>query len=341
MAPKRKVVSESEHSKEADTKTVEKRVKSSAAAASESVNAGTGLDSSAAGPLWRRPDPSFESIDTSSQLAQTFLSRHLAFRFQIALRDSKRDVALAAEFANQPMDNSRGWLDGKPNPIKLWAEMEPAFWDFTEHEHRQMQQIFELLLQSGASRWVNEPDSTDGNKRPIDVASPIAAVVLTAYPACDLNPRTGYSLLHRMILSGGQLKHLKAMIDRIDPDMLDWTVSGKTALSLAATMSSTDSPQIEVVSYLLQKIGAVNPYHPSFTPAAISQFPTEVADRIRVARSVWMDYRSDHLPNQISRALPSVLPSLIELIVDYVCSPCGSLHPKTRNNRRSSQTRPH
>ncbi len=292
MAPKRKAVSESDHLNEAGTKAAaEKRVKSDSAAAAAAAS-GSGDDGclTITKPLWKRPDPSVESIDSARRLAQLSKSRHLGYRFQAALRESKRDVALGSEFTNQTMDNSRGWLDGKPNPIKLWAEMKsPDRWDLNQTEHKEMQQIFELLLQSGASRWVNEPDSTDSNKRPIDVATTIPAIVLTAYPPCNLNPRNEYSLLHRLMLLAVIPECLNAMIDRIDRDLLDWAdpTTGQTALFVAASTALSYSRRIEVVAYLLEEmVGAVNPYDPCITPAALSQFPSEAADRIRVARSI-------------------------------------------------------
>lgn len=58
-----------------------------------------------------------------------------------------------------------------------------------------MKQVFDLLMTTGAERWLNEPSSLDDE----DAAGTIALVILTRDSDCDLNPLNGYSVVHRMI----------------------------------------------------------------------------------------------------------------------------------------------
>ncbi len=77
-----------------------------------------------------------------------------------------------------------------------------------------------MLMKTGASEYLNEIDPTDG-LRPIDAATQIPALVLTGCAECHLNPRNGYSVLHRMIRYF-HTEDLILIIDRIDRDLLDW-----------------------------------------------------------------------------------------------------------------------
>ncbi len=75
---------------------------------------------------------------------------------------------------------------------------------------------------------------------------------------------------------------------------------------------------IVALEHLLRQVGAVNPYHPLLVvpPTPLS---SAVQHRLVVAREMWDEYRSHHLPNQIAGVLRSVVPELIRLIVDYAC----------------------
>ncbi len=111
-------------------------------------------------------------------------------------------------------------------------------------EYKEMKQIFDLLWQSGGSKWLNSSDQLN---------------------RCSDRSRPGRGFK-----------------------------SSRPLLSSAPNESVPPAARRSAHSTLLH-----------------------TARRLALARRMWDEYRSDHLPNQISRALRSVMPELIRIIVEY------------------------
>ncbi len=247
-------------------------------------------------------------------------SEFLARKFQAALSESDLKTAIKPEFAaDSPMDNSRSWVEGKPNPIKIWAEMKsPDRWNRESVEYEEMKQIFDVLMKTGGSKWLNEIDPNDG-KRPIDAAANLTFLILLETGGVDLNPTALDSPLQYVLRSRQHVSWSKLIVNETDPALLDWVnpITGQTALHIACTENSEDDKS-DLIFVLLQRAGAVNPSHSCFAAQPVTS-PSQTVVLLSCARLRWNRYRSGHLPNQISKTAPNLLQDLVELIVDYAC----------------------
>ncbi len=273
-------------------------------------------------PRWKPRDTSFKLKDSTDLLWREMYHEYRMREFQTALRDGDFKTALQSRFSSDPpMDNSCGWLPDKPNPVKLWAEMRtPAYTHEYQSEYKETKQIFDLLMKTGAAKFLNEIDPNDG-LRPIDVASCLTLFILMNTPGVGLNPTAQHSPLQRALTGYCPVGWVKSILAGTDRQWLDWVnpMTGLTALHVALTTTTfSESDKIELAVELMKCVGAVNPRHRCFTAHPITA-PPKIVSLLAFARDVWDQYRSGHLPNQISKAAPSLLQDLVELIVDYAC----------------------
>ncbi len=64
-----------------------------------------------AGHHWMTRDHSFQMLESSAELAGALSLQANSIRFQTALFESNRKLALSPGLMDQRMDNSRGWLE--------------------------------------------------------------------------------------------------------------------------------------------------------------------------------------------------------------------------------------
>ncbi len=74
------------------------------------------------------------------------------------------------------LDNSVSWVEGKPNPIKIWAEMKVPASENPTQDLIDLMKLFDLLTRTGALKWLNAIDPNDG-LRPIDATASYWAIV--------------------------------------------------------------------------------------------------------------------------------------------------------------------
>lgn len=158
------------------------------------------------------------------QKSEPSVARLRGICFQSCLRRGDITSAAAGEFDDYAMDNSSGWLHG-PNPIRLWLQMPVT--ESTRNEHKQ---IFDLLMKTGASKFLNEIDPNDG-MRPIDTADEIPLSILLEASGIDLNPTALHSPLFQAIKAHNTIR-ATAIVNAMDRDQLDWAdpQTGQTAL---------------------------------------------------------------------------------------------------------------
>ncbi len=259
----------------------------------------------------RKRDPSPPAADNGAQWVK---ANTRGLDFQIAMQSSDFEAALNVPL---PMDNSRGWIVGKPNPIRLWVEMHERDGDSALADSKQ---IFELLMESGGSKWLNEIEiaasigriPSFGSTR---VASSAYSLwVLIGCPECDINPRNQFSVLH-YLLDVLSESWFPPVIDRIDRGLLDYVdfKTGETTFYAAAR-----SGALSVLDRMMSFVGAVNPYHPCFIAKPITS-PPSVVGRIAILRAAWDAHTQVHLPNRIALVVPSLIRELIAMIVSYAC----------------------
>jgi hypothetical protein len=267
----------------------------------------------------------------TSNLAARLHARLRTIQFQTALANSQIAIALSEDWKIPKLglvDNSACYIVGFSNPIRLWAQMvNPPSTDKTA----EFQKILELLLSTGAQKFMNAMDPNDGC-RPIDVAESDQRGILRSKSkqyGVNLNPTLTHSPLHRCCSGlGWGLRSILPVIEAVDPASLDWTdASGATALHAMCRTASGSPNRIQMlasIDYLLSFIGSINPSHPCFDAVPITdQF---ITPRLDIARVIAQEYSSIHLPKQISSGIlalysedmQTVWKDLIALVVQYV-----------------------
>lgn len=267
-------------------------------------------------------------IRSAKDISDIIEIRIRSLRFQSILASGILAEACDKKFSDQPMDNSISWLGpSKPNIVKVWAEIKTKARINGEisDEFTQMVDLFNLLIKTGAKKFLNEIDPND-NKRPIDVASKCSLYILvdkSSTENIDFNPTTTEFPLHRVI-STLNFIGIKIMIDQIDRDQLDWVnpTTGKT--TLCTLLNEYQDPEYtddrhKIIEYLLSRfVGAISPRHRCFNNHSITG--TKSLEYLRIACFNWDEYKTIHLPSEIDASINgSLLTELITMIVDYAC----------------------
>jgi hypothetical protein len=278
--------------------------------------------------LWKPRYP-IQTLHTTSESFTDSLQKHKnTVEFQLSLLKSDRKTA--RYYMNSEMDNSVCWINGKQNPVRLWAEMK----DCKNDHNGELLHLYQALLRTGAQKWVNMMDSVDG-KRPIDVACVIQFQILCFQSPdifVDVNPTALHSpLYHALDTFNLSQKHICDLIKKMDRTQLDWEHPDhqhKTALYLLCVdyqvqhLGYPDKMHWEeqrryLIYFMLSFVPDVNPFHVCLKGNILNDV-TEVGCFLNVGKMAWNQYRDGHLPNQISSVLFNVPQELIEMIVDYV-----------------------
>ncbi len=269
--------------------------------------------------------PSADSDDAKSITANLWArldARIRTIQFQTALANSQIAVALSEDWTTPSLgvvDNSACYIVGFSNPIQLWARMTNPFARDDRATEPKFQKILEVLLSTGAQKFINAIDPNDGG-RPIDVANFPQRSILRDNAknyGVDLTPTRTHSPLFRAASGiGFFVRSMKPIVAAMDPSDLDWTDprSGSTALHAICTAASGITSihsitlhakqRIEALyslDYLLSFVGFINPSHPCFDILPIAD--QWIMPRLNEARIIAKEYSSVHLPKQISAGI--------------------------------------
>jgi hypothetical protein len=266
-------------------------------------------------PLWTNPT-NIQPADTDDELKNRADKAIRTFRFQSAMLNSDFEaaVALADEF-QYDMDNSKSFIVGRPNPVKLWSGMKTVKSD--DAERQKYQDLLDRLIQTGAGRFINEPDA-QYQMRPVDIAMPAQRGVLVHQAeryGVDLNPTAKSSPLYSYIDWNALPSFGAAVIRRTDPQFLDWLhpTSQQTPFHLA--LSKTSSRGVAELFVPYAAIGLIDPYHACFNDKPIGNRLAKSV--LALARLLYDQYAAVQLPNQVAAAVPFMLPQLVDLVRDY------------------------
>lgn len=104
------------------------------------------------------------------------------------------------------------------------------------------------------------------------------------------------------------------------PDKLRCIACKEAAAAAANQSADVLKRLIQFIQDFLSFAGSLNPDHACFVEKPITQ-PPEIVALLAIGRLQWFRYRASYLPNQISCAVPEMIPELVELIVDYGMPP--------------------
>jgi hypothetical protein len=188
----------------------------------------------------------------------------------------------------------------------------------------EFESIFILLIRTGAQRFINLIDPIT-RLRPIDYASVGATTVLVHRSLeykVDLDPSETEYPLYNCVVNGSEIEFLDDMLRALNPNHLDWVHPTRKNTTFYLTLHKATERSLGSAETLLTYVGLglINPYHACFTanPLPATAGYRRSNDILHLARQMYDDYKSVHLPQQIALAAPSIVASLVELIRDYL-----------------------
>ncbi len=109
-------------------------------------------------PLWTHKHPETKLVSSTDALRAAAAARLNAMNLQMALKNSEQTMAVSYSRCHE-MDNSTCWVPGASNPIRLWAELKSS----GNNEWEDLKTVLAVLAETGASKFLNQIDSNDGN----------------------------------------------------------------------------------------------------------------------------------------------------------------------------------